>query len=181
MHHCFKKVDIWPSRQQAAPNLPDKVKDFCPNLRCIIDATEIFIKQLKNPEAQQLTFFTYKNYNTLNALIGIGGDGVINFLSTPEGGSISDRDLTVKCGLLNKDWSKGDFLMADRGFEIQDFLAHPGERLNFPFFLKEKGQCEEWELVETCHIAKYHIHVEQAIEHIKNYHILDYVPITLCN
>lgn len=181
MYHCFKEVDIWPSRQQALANLPDKVKEFCPNLRCIIDATEIFIEQPKNPEAQQLTFSTYKNHNTLKALIGISGDGVINFVSTLEGGSISDRDLTVKCGLLNKDWSKGDVLMADRGFEIQDDLANLGVKLNIPPFLKGKGQFEEGELVETRRIAKYCIHVERAIERIKNYHILDYVPITLCN
>ena len=106
------------NREQALANLPDKVKEFCPDLRCIIDGTEIFIEQPKNPEAQQFTFSTYKNHNTLKALIGISGVGVINFVSTLEGGSISDRDLTVKCGLLNKDWSKGDVLMADRGFEI---------------------------------------------------------------
>ena len=113
MYHCFKEVDIWPSRQQALANLPDKVKEFCPNFSYIIDVTEIYIEQPKNPEAQQLTFSTYKNHNTLKALIGISGHDVINFVSTlEEGGSISDRDLTVKCGLLNKDWSKGDVLMA---------------------------------------------------------------------
>ena len=35
--------------------------------------------------------------------------------------------------------------------------------------------------METRRIAKFPIHAEQAIEHIKNYHILDYVPITLCS
>ena len=131
---------------------------------------EFSSEQPKNPEAQQLTFFTYKNHNTLKSLIGISGDGVIKLVL--ESGSISDRDLTVKCGLLNKDWSKGDVLMADRGFEIQDDLAHLGVKLNIPPFLKGKGQFEEGELVETRHIAKYRIHVERAIQLIKNYHIL---------
>ena len=35
--------------------------------------------------------------------------------------------------------------------------------------------------METRRIAKFRIHVERAIERIKNYHILDYVPITLCS
>ena len=69
----------------------------------------------------------------------------------------------------------------DRGFEVQDDLAYLGVKLIMPPFLKGKGQFEEEELVETCHIAKFRIHVERAIECIKNYHILDYVPITLCN
>ena len=122
MFHRFKEVDIWPMHEQALANLPEKVREFCPTLRCIIDATEIYIEQPKNPEAQQLTFSTYKNHNTLKSLIGISGDGAINFVSTLEGGSISDRDVTVKSGILGKDWGKSDMLMADRGFEIKDDL-----------------------------------------------------------
>jgi len=96
MYHRFKEIDIRPTREQSRGNLPEKVKEFCPTLRCIIDATEIYIEQPKNPEAQQLTFSTYKNHNTLKSLIGISGDGAVNFVSTLEGGLISDRDLTVK-------------------------------------------------------------------------------------
>lgn len=181
MYHRFKEIDIWPTREQSRGNLPEKVKEFCPTLRCIIDATEIYIEQPKNPEAQQLTFSTYKNQtqNTLKSLIGISGDGAVNFFSTLEGGS--DRDLTVKCDILDKDWAKGDVLMADRGFEIQDDLAPLGVKLNIPPFLKGKGQFEEDKLVETRRIAKFRIHVERAIERIKYYHILDYVPVTLCS
>ena len=167
-------------RERTLANLPEKVKEFCPTLRCIIDANEIYIELPKNPEAQQLTFSTYKNHNTLKSL-GISGDGAINFVSTSEGGSISNRDLTVKSGLPSKDWTKGDVLVADRGFEIQDDIAPMGVKLNIPPFLKVKRQFDEDELVETRRIAKFHIHVERAIERIKNHHILDYVPITLCS
>ena len=76
MFQSFKEVDIWPMREQSLANLPEKVREFCPTLRCIIDATEIYIEQPKNPEAQQLTFSTYKNNNTLKSLIGISGDGI---------------------------------------------------------------------------------------------------------
>ena len=115
MNHRFKEIDIWPSREQALANLSEKVKEFCPTLRCIIDATEIYIEQPKNPEAQQLTFPTYKHHNTLKSLIGISGDGVVNFVSTLEGGSVTDRDLTVRSGIREKDWTKGDIPMADKG------------------------------------------------------------------
>ena len=46
-------------------------------------------------------------------MVGISGAGVINFISTLEGGSVSDRDLTVRSGILMKDWAKGDVMMAD--------------------------------------------------------------------
>ena len=59
MFHRFKEVEIWPMREQALANFPEKVREFCPTLRCIIDATEIYIEHPKNPEAQQLTFSIY--------------------------------------------------------------------------------------------------------------------------
>ena len=76
-------------REQTLANLPEKVKEICWSLSCIIDATEIYIEQPKHLEAQKLTFSIYKK----KYLIGISGDGAINFVSTLEGGSISDRDL----------------------------------------------------------------------------------------
>ena len=99
MFHRFKELEIWPTCEQTLPNLPEKVWEFCPTLRCIIDATEIYIEHPKNPEVQQLTFSMYKNHNTLKSLVGISGDGTRNVLSSLEGGSISDRDLAVKSGI----------------------------------------------------------------------------------
>ena len=42
-----------------------------------------------------------------------------------------------------------------------------------PPFLKGKQQLDAAELVETRTIASLRIHVERAMERIKNYHILD--------
>ena len=57
MFYRFKEVEIWPMLEQALANFAEKLREFCPTLRCIIDATEIYI--FKNPEAQQLTFSIY--------------------------------------------------------------------------------------------------------------------------
>ena len=70
--------------------------------------------------------------------------------------------------------------MADRGFIIQEMLAFKGVKVNVPPFMNESGQCNESELLETRRIVSLRIHVERAMERIKNYHILDFVPITLC-
>ena len=59
-------------------------------------------------------------------------------------------------------------------------LASKGVRVNLPPFMNESGQFEEHELLETRRIASLRIHVERAMERIKNYHILDFIPITLC-
>ena len=70
--------------------------------------------------------------------------------------------------------------MADRGFNIQEMLASKGVSVYVPPFMNESGQFEERQLLETRRIATLRIHVERAIERIKNYHILDFVLITLC-
>ena len=63
--------------------------------------------------------------------------------------------------------------MADRGFNIQDDLTPLGVRLNIPSFLKGKSQLEENELIESRRISSLRIHVDRAMERIKNYHIFD--------
>lgn len=180
MYAKFKELDIWPSRKQCNENMPEHVRNLYPELRCIIDATEIYIEKPSNPTAQQATFSVYKNRNTLKALIGIGPSGSLTFISDLYGGSISDRELTIKCGILEKDWERKDILMADRGFTIQDLFEQKGVRVNIPPFLNGKPQLSENELMETRRIATIRIHVERAIERIKNYHILDFSPVSMC-
>ena len=105
--------------------------------------------------------------------------GGISFVSTLYDGSISYKELTQKSGLIEK-LQYDDVIMADRGFNIQEMLACKGLKVNVPPFINECGQLNESELLETRMIASLRIHVERAMERIKNYHILEFIPITLC-
>lgn len=60
MYHRFKETYIWSTREQSRGNLPEKVKEFCPTLRCIIDATEIYIEQPKTLRLSSLLFLGTK-------------------------------------------------------------------------------------------------------------------------
>ena len=53
------------------------------------------------------------------------------FVSELFGGSVSDCELIVQCGLLNL-LEPGDSLMADQGFMIADLLEPRGVGLNIP-------------------------------------------------
>ena len=84
LYKKFLEVPIWPSREQVDSLMPREFKEFYPNTRIIIDATEIFIQRPSDPRSQQITFSTYKNHNTAKALSdgsrgGLGGQGTQKF------------------------------------------------------------------------------------------------------
>ena len=174
LYFKFKDIDLWPSKEHIQHFMPQIFKDFYPSTRCIIDATELFIQFPSNPQAQQLTFSSYKNHNTLKALVCITPSGAISFISKLHGGSISDRELFEKSGLLDM-LEAGDSVMADRGFTIADLLDAKGVTLNMPP-MKVNNQLSEREMVTTRRIAALRIHVERAIGRIKNYKILNDIP-----
>ena len=67
----FKELDIFPERDVIELHKPQCFKGKYKGTTVIIDVTEIYIEKPSNPEAQQLTFSSYKNSNTLKALTGI--------------------------------------------------------------------------------------------------------------
>jgi len=87
-------------------------------------------------------------------------------------GCILDEELTWRCGILDMS-DKGDTIMVYREFDIEEDLILKGVRLNIPPFLRGKQQLNQLELVETRQIASLRIHVERAMECLKNFHIFD--------
>ena len=137
--------------------MPKVFKDSYPTTRCIVDATEIFIQTPSNPQAQQITYSSYKNHNTLKALVVVTPSGAISFVIKLYGGTISDRELTQRSGLLDL-LEPGDSVMADRGFTITDMLNLRGVTLNIPP-TKVNDQLTPSELTTTRRIANLRIHV----------------------
>ena len=126
-----------------------------------------------------MTFSSYKIDNTYKALIGISPSGAITFISKLFPGSISDKELTCQSGILDL-LQPGDSVMVDKGFDMEEFLIPLGVKLNIPLFLRGKTQFDHSELVQTRWIASLRIHVERAMEHIKNFHVFDRtLPVSL--
>ena len=117
----------------------------------------------------------YKNRNTLKLLVGVSPNRVITFLSPLYGGRISDKELTQQSNLLSL-LEPGDSIMADRGFDL-DSLMPQGTYVNIPPFLAGRKQLDHMELIQTRRIASLRIHVERAIERIKNYNITKFIAI----
>ena len=102
--------------------------------------------------------------------ISPGGGGT--FISQLYTGSISDREIVVRSGLLDLPFQEKDSIMADKGFTIQDLLPL-GVSLNIPPFLGSSAQMPANDVVRSQEIASLRIHVERAINKIKNFHIWD--------
>ena len=119
-----------------------------------------------------MTFSSYKNSNTYKALIGISPVGVIIFVSPLYPRSISDNQISQKSGILHS-LEPGDSVMAYRGFDIEDDLIILGAHLKIPPFLRGKQQLSQQKLITTRQIDSLRIHVERAMERIKNFQIFD--------
>ena len=174
----FQEIDIWPSKEHLSKFMPDAFKVAYPSTRVIIDATEFPIEKPSNPDVQATTWSSYKNRNTLKVLVGCSPNGALTYLSDVYGGRITDKELTRRSGLMVK-LDRGDSIMADRGFEV-DHLLPEGVQCNIPPFLDGRPQLEPHQVISTRQIATLRIHVERAIERIKNFQITSFFPISLC-
>ena len=167
-------LPIWPDLDAVKQNMPDCFKDTFPNTRVILDCTEI---RVQTPSAKVLnsqSYSNYKSHTTFKGLIGITPNGAVCFVSSLFTGNISDKDVTQRCGIL-KLLEKGDGVMADKGFLIQDLLENVGACLIIPPFLGNKVKFSKDEVCKTQQIARLRIHVERAIRRCKEYHIFDNV------
>lgn len=167
----------WPTRAQIRKCLPRSFKNY-PNTRVVIDCTEFQLEKPKTTTAQIQTWSEYKQRNTLKALVGISPSGAFTFVSKLWSGNISDKEITKQSGFLNL-LEPGDDVMADRGFRIRDYCTERGCTLNIPPFSKGRPLTSK-QVTRTRRIAPARIHVERAIERLKNFHFLQKViPLTV--
>ena len=117
-------------------------------------------------------FSNYKHHATTKFLVGISLSGSVLYVSNMWRGRASDKKITMECGLLDL-LSPGQYIMADRGFTIEEELREKGIGLYIPSFLGSKrSQLTAKEVTSTRRIAEARIHVERAIERIKEFKIL---------
>lgn len=174
MYHQLGELNFYPSKEIVQETMPSNFKEAFPSTRIVIDGTEIPIEKPSNMDAQSATFSTYKNKNTLKALIGITPRGLVSYVSDAYGGSTSDRQICERSPLLldPTKLESGDSIMADRGFTVQDLFATKNVKVNIPTMLKGKSQLEAADVVRDRRIASKRIHVERVIGLAKTFKIL---------
>lgn len=177
LHLKLAFLTDWPSRELVNKFMPNKFSRKYPNCRVIIDCTEFFTETPQSLSNKSLMFSSYKSHMTYKALLGISPAGIITFVSDLWSGSISDKQITKQCGILEL-CEKGDAIMADKGFLITDLTTPLGIDMIIPPFKTHRFSRREVE--ETRRIANLRIDVERAMERVKNFRILSgVIPITL--
>ena len=148
--------------------MPEPFKKTYPSTRCIIDYTEPFCQRPGSLSVQNSLYSNYKHHVTYKRLVGIAPSGAVTFVSQLYPGSTSDKEIVLKCGILEKKlWEENDSVMADRGFLIHEDVKKIGVTLNIPAFLNGREQLTKAEVKESQTIASVRIHVERAIQRIK--------------
>jgi hypothetical protein len=168
---CVKFFIHWPSKDDVFRSQPQCFKETYPGCVSVIDCTEVFIECPSNFTARSATYSNYKHSNTIKFLVSIAPSGGVSFISRAFGGRTSDKIISIQSGYLDF-IQHGDIVLADRGFLIADEIASRGARLVMPAFQRGKEQLSAREVEISRKVAHVRIHVERAMERLKNFRIL---------
>ena len=178
MRKTLGKLIFWPSKDQILATKPARFRNL-PDLRAIIDCTELFIETPKDPNLQCATWSQYKHHNTLKFLIAVAPNSAITFLSKCYCGRASDRAVTLDSKFLDK-LEMYDMIQADKGFNISAECEARLLSLDVPPGKRGVAQLSVAACNKTKPIANQRILVEQVIRRLKTFRILQTeLPITL--
>lgn len=175
MFDVLGELPIWPHRDIIAQNMPAAYKIDYPTTFAILDCTELRIERPTSLVLQSQSFSNYKSTNTLKALVACDPRGAVIFSSALFTGSMSDKEIVRHCGIIsllqkmieNGYLQRGDGLMADKGFLIEEDIKAIELQLNLPPFARSNRQMAAGDVLATKRIAKHRVHVERSIKKFK--------------
>ena len=166
----FANLLFWPSKDHVHATTPARFRAI-PNLRAIIDCSEIFIETPKDPKLQAATWSDYKHHNTMKYLIAVAPNSMITYVSPLYTGRSSDKEITLHCGFLDK-LDMYDVLQADKGFNILPDCESRLITLHVPPGKRGQAQMSSACVTKTKRNANLRILVEQVIRRQKSFHAM---------
>ncbi|XP_034555423.1 uncharacterized protein si:cabz01071907.1 [Notolabrus celidotus] len=158
-------LPVWMTREQVQATMPERLKLCYPQLRVIIERTEIHCETASSLSLHSQTVSNCTNPASFKGLIGIAPCGVITFVSRLFTDSISDEEVTER-SQIKQLLEPGDAVIADRGFLTERMMSELGATLESPPLS-----------VEDSHKTRALNHVsvlgERTIRRVKEHHIWD--------
>lgn len=174
---------VWPERETLKTHMPAAFREkYGDRVTIILDCFEIPIESPRSEEmvANANVYSFYKHHKTIKVLAGITPNGTYSFISEAFGGRTSDQKITQMSGILDL-IIEGDFVLADRGFLIEDLLKQKKASLAIPAFKKANRQLQPLDAYDSKELSSLRIHVERMIGSLrqKMQILTNTVPITL--
>ena len=170
---------IWFEKKVIKRRMPSDFKALFPDTRCIIDCSEITCERAPKVRQRALMYSSYKSNYTVKFLVAVAPSGEIMFVSKAYGGRMTDTAITCNSGFLQL-IEEGDLVMSDKGFpSIERNINEAGGLLVMPPFKHGERQFSAAQNQDGYKCAKVRVHVERAIGRLKNFEILNFVPIRM--
>ena len=103
LYFSLDSIPIWPTREQINEEMPEIFKRTYPCTRCILDCTELYSQRPSSLSTHSPLYSHYKSHVTYKGLTGVSPSGSITFVSELYDGSISDKEIVRKSGILEKE------------------------------------------------------------------------------
>lgn len=170
LYNSLKEAIPFPNREEISRNIPECFNNFS-DVRIVLDCTEVFIQRSKKLCCQIATYSRYKSTYTIKFMTGVTPGGLISFVSSMYGGRVSDDAIFEQSEILNR-LEKGESIMVDKGFRVDELCKNEDIKLVSPPFLEEKRQFSRGEALLNAEIAKARVHVERANQRLKVFKVL---------
>jgi hypothetical protein len=134
----------------------------------VLDGTEVGSEISSDHVIRAMSWSDYKSRHTAKWVVGLLPSLKVGWVSDCYGGSASDKHICEKEGVFDL-LSAGQAVMVDKGFQIRDQLRAKGIGCHILPFLRQGSSFTEDECSQTREIAALRIHIERAIQRIKQY------------
>jgi hypothetical protein len=163
----YKRIVRSPKRDCNKATLPMLYREHFDELTEIIDCYETQVQKPHSLKDQVALYSSYKGRDTVKGLAAATGHGVLTFMSPLFCGRKSDKHIVLQSGYLDH-IQRGDLVLADRGFLIEEEMAIRGAKLVTPAFMKNQKQFDAKTTEATRRTANSRIHIERFIGSLRN-------------
>jgi DDE superfamily endonuclease/Helix-turn-helix of DDE superfamily endonuclease len=182
----------WPTDEENIKSMPVYFIGHFEDTKVVLDCTECKIEMFKCLKCRIESYSNYKSSHTAKYLLGVTPCGTFSYVSRGYPGRASDKYIFNKENVAALLAPGVDAVMIDKGFSIETELANAGNyrfsdrktkvsikiivfsgaKMYRPPFLRGKTQFSKEEAEENVRIAAARVHVERAIQRVKQFKLL---------